>query len=89
MSTERPETIELGSNIVAGTNPSAIVNSVDTMMDKHGSGFKWKHPYGEKVSEKMVGIMTGYRPKHFIDEMREEIVDERTRMHFASSVSGK
>ncbi|MCI0560146.1 MAG: UDP-N-acetyl glucosamine 2-epimerase, partial [Nitrososphaera sp.] len=84
MSTERPETIELGSNIVAGTDPSRILEAVGSMMDAEPT---WKHPYGENVSEKMVQIMKGYRRKSFVEEMRDEIVDERTRIHFADTVS--
>lgn len=84
MSTERPETIELGSNIVAGTNPQKILSGVESMMQVEPS---WRHPYGENVSAKMVRIMKRYRPKHFISEMQDEITDERIRMHFAGSVS--
>lgn len=86
MSTERPETIELGCNIVAGTDPAMIVKAVSSML---GSGRRWKHPYGENVSEKMVDIMHGYRRKSFVQEMRDEITDDRVRMHFASSVTEK
>ncbi len=84
MSTERPETIELGSNIVTGTDPKKIVDSVERMI--HASR-DWEHPYGENVSAKMVGIMKRHKPKSFLQEMRDEISDERIRIHFASSVS--
>jgi UDP-N-acetylglucosamine 2-epimerase (non-hydrolysing) len=85
LSTERPETIELGSNIVAGTDPKKIVQAVQTMMEaKHD----WKHPYGENVSSKMVDILKRYSPKHFVEEMHDEISDDRIRIHFADSVTG-
>jgi UDP-N-acetylglucosamine 2-epimerase (non-hydrolysing) len=84
MSTERPETIELGSNIIAGTDPKKIVRAVESMMR---ASHDWKHPYGENVSAKMVGIMKRYRPRSFLQEMREEITDERIKIHFAKSVT--
>ena len=84
MSTERPETIELGSNIIAGTDPKRIVSAVEKMVE---SPTGWRHPYGENVSAKMVGVMKRYKPKHFLQEMRDEISDERIRIHFAGSVT--
>jgi hypothetical protein len=51
------------------------------------SSHDWEHPYGENVSTKMVGIMKRYKPQPFLQEMREEITDERIRIHFAASVS--
>jgi UDP-N-acetylglucosamine 2-epimerase (non-hydrolysing) len=86
MSTERPETIELGSNIVAGTDPKKIMAAIERMMEAKTD---WKHPYGENVSAKMTRIMKSYKPKDFIAEMQDEIADERIRMHFADSVSEK
>lgn len=86
MSTERPETIELGSNIVAGTEPQKIVNSIETMISNRTN---WKHPYGENVSLKMVDIMKGYTPKHFTEEMADEITDDRIRIHFADYIDKK
>jgi UDP-N-acetylglucosamine 2-epimerase (non-hydrolysing) len=84
MSTERPETIELGSNIIAGTDPKKIVKAVEQMME---SPTDWTHPYGEKVSAKMVSIMKRYKPRHYLQEMRDEITDERIRIHFAGNVT--
>ncbi len=43
-STERPETIEAGSNMLAGTDPYAIGMAVSTMM---ASGRSWTNPYGD------------------------------------------
>ena len=85
MSTERPETVELGSNIIAGTDPERIVDAVQEMTQAET---KWSHPYGSGVSAKMVSIMKNYKPKHFISEMQDEMVDERVRMHFADGVKG-
>ena len=41
--TERPETLEVGSNILAGANPSAILNSVEKMLSTERS---WQNPFG-------------------------------------------
>jgi UDP-N-acetylglucosamine 2-epimerase (non-hydrolysing) len=42
--TERPETIQVGSNVLAGTNPSSIVKNALEMIDRTTS---WKNPYGD------------------------------------------
>lgn len=42
--TERPETIEVGSNILAGTDPSRIQSSAEGMLT---SGLRWKNPFGD------------------------------------------
>jgi len=53
--TERPETIEVGSNILVGTNPSRILEGVGIMMNKDNG---WVNPYGDgKASRKIVDIL--------------------------------
>ncbi len=53
--TERPETVDVGSNIIAGTNPEGILDSVRIMMDREKS---WDNPFGDgKTSQKMVEII--------------------------------
>lgn len=52
--TERPETVQVGSNIVAGTKPKNILNSVKTMVNVMRS---WTNPFGEDVSRKIVDII--------------------------------
>lgn len=52
--TERPETVHVGSNMVAGTKPNAILDKVKTMVDVKRS---WKNPFGEDVSRKIVDII--------------------------------
>ncbi len=42
--TERPETIKIGSNILAGNTPQGITQAVETMLKKNTN---WKHPYGD------------------------------------------
>jgi UDP-N-acetylglucosamine 2-epimerase (non-hydrolysing) len=58
--TERPETIECGSNMIAGVSPETVLKSVDIAL---GSSNDWKPPeeYLEKdVSSKIVKILLGY-----------------------------
>jgi UDP-N-acetylglucosamine 2-epimerase (non-hydrolysing) len=53
--TERPETVEVGANKIAGTDQRRIVASVRTMMDKKNS---WRNPFGNgKSSEKIIDIL--------------------------------
>lgn len=42
--TERPETIEVGSNVLAGVNAEAILNAVEIMINKEKV---WKNPFGD------------------------------------------
>ena len=50
--TERPETIEAGSNILAGTHPEKIVKCVKTMLQSKNS---WKNPFGDgRASKKII-----------------------------------
>lgn len=55
--TERPETIEVGANILAGTSPDKILECARTMMGKKK---KWQNPFGDgKAAEKIVNIILG------------------------------
>jgi len=42
--TERPETLEVGANVLAGTNPVEIVDKVKLMLDRRNS---WENPFGD------------------------------------------
>jgi len=42
--TERPETLEVGANVLAGTNPFVIVDKVKLMLDRRSS---WENPFGD------------------------------------------
>ncbi len=42
--TERPETLEVGSNIIVGTNPQKIVRGVQKMINKRR---QWANPFGK------------------------------------------
>ena len=53
--TERPETLEVGSNVLAGTNPESILESVRIMLDRKRS---WKNPFGDgRAGERIVRII--------------------------------
>jgi len=52
--TERPETVEVGANIVTGRDPQNILKSVETMLKKDRN---WKNPFGENVSRKIIQIL--------------------------------
>ncbi len=60
--TERPETIECGSNILSGSNPDDVVRAVALVT---GSSTKWQAPpeyLAPLVAETVVRIVTGFRP---------------------------
>jgi UDP-N-acetylglucosamine 2-epimerase (non-hydrolysing) len=49
--TERPETVEVGANILAGTNPDKIVECAKTMSSiKH----RWQNPFGDGTTGKRI-----------------------------------
>jgi len=52
--TERPETVDVGANHVAGVNPVSILKGIDIMLNRKR---EWKNPFGERVSEKIVDII--------------------------------
>lgn len=49
--TERPETINIGANILAGVSPNRILESVKSMFGKNN---EWHHPYGDGFSGKRI-----------------------------------
>ncbi|KJS03925.1 MAG: UDP-N-acetylglucosamine 2-epimerase [Peptococcaceae bacterium BRH_c4a] len=57
--TERPETLEAGSNLIAGCEPAAILRAVKTVLSQ---GWDWVPPpeyMVQKVSRKVVKILLG------------------------------
>jgi UDP-N-acetylglucosamine 2-epimerase (non-hydrolysing) len=55
-STERPETVFVGANVIAGVNPQSIFNAAEIMMDKPRS---WKNPFGDgKAGDRIINIIT-------------------------------
>ncbi len=54
-STERPETINVGANLLAGTDPKKIINCVELMLAKKRD---WSNPFGDgKTSNKIIEII--------------------------------
>jgi UDP-N-acetylglucosamine 2-epimerase (non-hydrolysing) len=53
--TERPETVEVGSNIIAGTNPVKIVKACKKMLRTKKN---WRNPLGDgKASERILKVL--------------------------------
>jgi UDP-N-acetylglucosamine 2-epimerase (non-hydrolysing) len=51
----RPETLEVGSNVLAGTDPGKIIEKVQVMLTIENN---WKNPFGDgKAGERIVGII--------------------------------
>lgn len=56
-STERPETVEVGANRVAGHDPTAILRAAVAMMHSRRT---WKNPFGDgRSGERIVRILRG------------------------------
>jgi UDP-N-acetylglucosamine 2-epimerase (non-hydrolysing) len=54
--TERPETLEVGANILAGTVPANIISCADLMLAKSNC---WQNPFGDgKAGERIVKIIS-------------------------------
>ena len=50
--TERPETVEVGANIVAGTQPSSVMDAVEEMLRRTRD---WSNPFGDgRASERIL-----------------------------------
>lgn len=49
--TERPETIHVGSNLLAGTNPSKILNAAKKILKGENI---WKNPFGDGKSAELI-----------------------------------
>jgi len=53
--TERPETVEVGANIIAGVEPENILRSVRIMLNRERN---WKNPFGDgKAGARIVNIL--------------------------------
>lgn len=56
--TERPETLEVGSNTLAGTNPEKILECTKSILAKNNS---WNNPFGDgKAGRRIVEILEGF-----------------------------
>jgi UDP-N-acetylglucosamine 2-epimerase (non-hydrolysing) len=53
--TERPETVYVGANVVAGLDPQRILSKTLEIADKRGS---WSNPLGDgRAAEKIIKII--------------------------------
>ncbi|MFX0134626.1 MAG: non-hydrolyzing UDP-N-acetylglucosamine 2-epimerase [Candidatus Hodarchaeota archaeon] len=53
--TERPETLDVGSNVLAGTDPGEIVKKTKSMIEKKAC---WENPFGDgRAGEKIIKIV--------------------------------
>ena len=53
--TERPETLEVGSNVLAGTRAETIASKTKEMMDRDNN---WENPFGDgNAGKRIVGIL--------------------------------
>ncbi|NQT96045.1 MAG: UDP-N-acetylglucosamine 2-epimerase (non-hydrolyzing) [Candidatus Omnitrophica bacterium] len=53
--TERPETVEVGANIVAGTTPQGILKAAKKMLKAKRN---WKNPFGDgKTAERIIKVL--------------------------------
>jgi UDP-N-acetylglucosamine 2-epimerase (non-hydrolysing) len=60
--TERPETLEVGSNILAGTDPDKILEAAKISYTKTKT---WTNPFGDgKTGSKIINILMD-KLKHF------------------------
>ena len=58
-STERPETIEAGANILSGLEPSQILKAVETITSQEPS-WEWNDALGDgKTARKITNILQG------------------------------
>ena len=56
--TERPETIEMGANILSGVEPKKILSSIKKILSKKRD---WQNPFGDgKSAEKIVNIIASF-----------------------------
>jgi UDP-N-acetylglucosamine 2-epimerase (non-hydrolysing) len=61
--TERPETIDVGANVLSGTDPDEIEKKCTIMMEVSGG---WENPYGDGTAgERIVEICKGHTVLNF------------------------
>jgi len=54
--TERPETLEVGANVLAGTQPESIMKAAKEMLNRKG----WSNPFGDgRAGERIVEVVVG------------------------------
>ena len=85
LSTERPETIEVGGCILAGTQPDPIVAAAETLMKRERS---WQHILGDgHTSRRIVDHLISLREEIEGEDPLPPYIDRRRRMAFSESYS--
>jgi UDP-N-acetylglucosamine 2-epimerase (non-hydrolysing) len=65
--TERPETVEIGANVLAGSEPSKIIESASIMLQRKIS---WMNPFGDgRSSERILACIA----KNFELQRRQSV----------------
>ncbi|MBO3842743.1 MAG: UDP-N-acetylglucosamine 2-epimerase (non-hydrolyzing) [Candidatus Brockarchaeota archaeon] len=55
--TERPETLDVGANVIAGTEPGSILEKTMLMM---GRSREWENPFGDgRAAERIISVIRG------------------------------
>jgi UDP-N-acetylglucosamine 2-epimerase (non-hydrolysing) len=73
--TERPETLLVGSNVLAGSNPKKILKQTMLMLERER---RWKNPFGD-----------GHAGARILDIIHRHLQDDRNADHNARSVSSQ
>ena len=56
--TERPETLRIGANVLAGTDPDRVVRAVETQLQ---ASREWSNPYGDGTTSRQIAeIVDGF-----------------------------
>ena len=62
--TERQETLEVGANVIGGTNPQDILQSVLQMLDHPRD---WPNPFGDgHAARRIVDVCLGKTPEDWV-----------------------
>ncbi len=65
--TERPETIDVGANILGGINRTNIIKAVGRVINKEK--IKWENPFGDgKSANRILNVTLQYLQEHASDE---------------------
>ncbi len=61
-STERPETVDVGANVIAGIQPREVLRGVQNMLGRNGG---WSNPFGDgRSARRILDIVTGTAPEN-------------------------
>ena len=58
--TEQPETLSVGSNVLAGTDPEKIVESTRAMVER---ATEWANPFGDGTAGERIVQLIGAEDK--------------------------